>query len=98
MKKCYFLIYRHSKLCYVIDWEQPTGGMVLEPDFVVEGHAGVCRMRIQDEAKDRYHCGPNEDLLIAEVFGEYECRAAQRLHQQWMADRIDFMTIMSASG
>lgn len=81
----YFLIYRCTKrfpLVFDLDWDNPTGGIVSN---------GVDRAVVEDVAYQRYHCGPNEKLVMFEVVddkrGQYQ---ATVLHLAWEIDCMEF--------
>ena len=69
MRTCvYFLVFRHRTRKRSIDWDRPTGGLVMQAERFVEGFPVADFRLARDVIEQRYHCGPREELVIAEVF------------------------------
>ena len=97
-KMCYFLCYRRRGRSKNIDWDHPTGGMVVEPLKVI-GNIAVSDFRSAIEAmEDRFHCGPGEDLVIMEVFEQEYQSLAWLLHIKWQRDMHQFFELMEVTG
>jgi len=98
--KSYVLIWRVPKGgLYSIDWDKPTGGMIMEPRKVLTTQCGR-RLAIVDwslarsVAHERYHCGPGEELILAEVFEPAEQRLAKVAHLRWELEIRSFLQLM----
>jgi hypothetical protein len=87
----YYLIYRVSHDTagglQAIDWTEPTGG--------IEDFALLKQSEVYDVARTRYHCGPHEDLILAQVWGEEEVWQAHLLHEAWELEMRDFIQLMA---
>ena len=90
---CYFLVFR-NKAGDPIDWDTPTGGLVVLAEWVVYGHAGCDIPLVRDIIEQRYHCGPSEQLVLAEVFDNDEKYQATLLHKHWDMEMHDFKELM----
>ena len=96
-QRVYFLIYRHYLTCKrKIDWSNPTGGLVVCADRVVDGHPVADMCLVSDVIGLRYHAGPHEELVVREVFGPKKRRLARRLHNEWEQGMHDFVELMEA--
>jgi hypothetical protein len=73
--RTYYYLYRHRKSPIHIDWESPTGGLVVEGRLLPH--------QVLDIAKQRYHCAPWEQILCVEVLRQEERWEAALLHQAW---------------
>ena len=95
---CYFLIFRRYISCKrELRWNKPTGGLVMIPDRVVDGHSVADMCLASDVIELRYHCGPHEELIVVEVFSKREKRLAERLHEKWEAEYEEFVELMECS-
>jgi len=93
-KRCFYLAYRRKRSRRSIDWTRPTGGLVMEADGYVYGYP-ICDFQLAaDVLHQRYHCGPHEELIIAEVLEKTEKGIAMRLHGKWERDMSEFMDLM----
>jgi hypothetical protein len=93
---CYFLAYR-KKSGKKIRWDSPTGGLVMKPDRFVEGYPVGDYQLAYEVLKRRYHCGPGEELVMAEVFEKREMRLARKLCQEWNREAVEFIDLMEVS-
>ena len=93
MRHCYFLCFRRRRNSK-IHWRHPTGGLVVEPDRVVSGIPLAALQLVADVFAERYHCGPGEELIIAEVFEKRERRLALTLHRRWEREAWEFRELM----
>lgn len=93
MKQSYFLIYRVRQNKRV-NWDKPEGGLVMKPKRICDGLAvadlGLC----EEVASHRYHCAPDETLMLVEVFDERDQRRAHYLHRKYERDMSDFLELM----
>lgn len=90
---CYYLVWRTDDAS-VIDWDEPTGGLVCEPERYVDNYP-VCSMPlVKSVCKMRYHCAPGESLVIAEVFEPEDQYKADILHQHWEREMFHFKELM----
>lgn len=64
------------------DWAAPIGGLVVP----TEDSTYACHV-----AHQRYHCGPHEWLLVAEVRRYQSCVRARLLHDQWEREMREWM-------
>ncbi len=88
MTKCYFLLYRvPDESGRSIDWNNPTGGLVTATED--KEHA-------MDIARARYHLGPHEEMVLAEVWGVAEAAQAYKLHLAWDQEMNSFLELMKA--
>jgi hypothetical protein len=93
--RCYYLLFRQPSP-RSIDWDNPTGGLMLKPErYVDEFPIGDFQLAAE-VLKKRYHCGPHECVVIAEVFEKKEIRLARKLHLKWVADVREFRELMNA--
>ena len=90
----YFLVYRVRNCKRNINWTKPTGGLVMQADHYVQGCPISDPQLAADVLELRYHCGPHETLVIAEVFEKPEMRLARKLHQRWEAEQHEFRELM----
>ena len=96
-KRCFYLCYRRKHSRRSIDWTRPTGGLVMEADGYVYGYP-ICDFQLaSDVLHQRYHCGPGEALIIAEVLEKEERSIAKRLHLRWEQDMADFHDLMECA-
>ena len=90
---CFFLVYRtthHDE----IDWDHPTGGLVMEPKDIIDG-IPLSDINLAEEVScERYHCDPNEWLMIAEVWNNREKCLAAHLHREYEREMEDFHALM----
>jgi hypothetical protein len=93
----YFLCYRIKNCRRNINWTNPTGGLVMEADEFVQGKPISDHQLAANVLELRYHCGPHEALVIAEVFEEPEMLLARRLHQRWEREQHEFLELMENS-
>ena len=91
----YWLIFRRNDDCGCIDWDNPTGGLVVETNNVVEGIPVGNMEVIREVCLERYHCGPGEHLIMAEVFEIEDQQRAVILHEQWESEMKTFMEMMN---
>jgi hypothetical protein len=91
--KCYFLIYRGPDKT-PINWVEPTGGLVVEPKKIVDDIPIADIGLVQQVAEHRYHYGPGEFLVIAEVFEPLEQGVADALHDEYEKDLREFLELM----
>lgn len=95
---CYFLVYRRYSDCRKkIRWREPTGGMVMAPGSFYQGVPVSDWTLALSVIEQRYHRGPNEELIVVEVFSRKEKRLAQQLHDQWEQEAAEFMELMTIS-
>lgn len=82
----HYLVYRVSRENWrCVDWLRPDGGLVLAMDQPMD----AC-----DVARQRYHTGPHEVLVVAAAETREQAWQATLLHQRWEADRSDFLDWM----
>ena len=96
--RVYYLIFRrriNSKR--KLRWSNPTGGLVLCADRVVDGHPVADMNLVSDLIELRYHAGPHEEVLLYEVFDRKKQRLARRLHDEWEEEELEFLELMSIS-
>ena len=93
--RCYFLAYR-MRNGDPIDWEEPTGGVVMEARLV-EGIPMSDYDIARQVLEDRYHCAPGEILVMAEVYGDREKWQATVLHRFWEREYVAFHELMAVS-
>jgi len=90
--QCYLLIFRHKKThdsCeWIKDWNNPTGGVVMDVEDVKTCFPAICLMR--------YHCDPDEMLTIIEAVDEDDQRRALLLHNQWEKQMRWFLELMES--
>ena len=91
---CYFLVYRTIEFGH-IDWNHPTGGLVMEPIKIIDGIPLSDHVLAEDVAKQRYHVDPWEYLMLAEVFQPREKCLAAKLHNQWEREAEEFHALMT---
>lgn len=92
MKSCYFLVFRGSKNT-PIDWEEPTGGLVMQFD-VVDGHTRPDYDLAIDVIEQRYHCHSDETLRTVEVLDKEDRFTAHLLHKSWDIEMDSFLELM----
>ena len=96
--KCYFLCFRMDKNAGQIDWDNPTGGLVMEAENIVFDMAVATQEQCnlaREILSQRYHPRPDEAFLIAEVYELPDKLEAAALHEQWESDMAEFHELMS---
>ena len=93
---CFFLCYR-KRANKRIRWSHPTGGLVMEPECIVNGIPKADLRLAGEVLEQRYHCEGDEELIVAEVFQRKEMKLAKRLHQEWEEDMVSFKELMNVS-
>jgi hypothetical protein len=69
----------------------------MEADGYVYGYP-ICDFQLAaDVLHQRYHCGPHEELIIAEVLEKTEKSIAMRLHWKYERDTAEFLEMMENS-
>lgn len=96
-KYTYFLAYRKRCGKLSVNWRKPTGGLVQKPARFVEGYPVSDFQKAGRILERRYHCGPHEELIIAEVFEQEEMRMARQFHRKWQWERTSFLELMNVS-
>ncbi len=96
-KHCYYLAYRQKNDGRSVPWDRPTGGLVMDPEEYVQGHPIGDSAAAYEILQERYHCGPDEVLIMAEVFEKRECMKAHRLHHQWEHSMNQFLEMMDCA-
>lgn len=91
----YFLVYR-KRVGQKLRLKHPTGGLVMEPNKYLYGNPVADFGLAADLCEQRYHCGPHEELIIAEVFCKKERVMAMKLHQLWEDEQHEFLEMMGA--
>ena len=66
----------------------------MNPVRMVEGIPVADMAIAADVLAQRYHCGPHEELVIAEVLCRKEKRLARELHRKWDAEMSEFVEMM----
>jgi hypothetical protein len=94
---CYYLAYRKKVSKLSVNWRKPTGGLMLKPERIVDGYPVGDFQLAWEVLKRRYHCGPHEELIVAEVFEKQEMRMARKLFRQWEAEAKEFLELMAES-
>jgi len=93
---CFYLCYRRQAGGR-IRWKHPTGGFVQKPESFVQGCPIGDFQLAAATLERRYHCGPHEELIIAEVFEQEEMRMARQFHRKWQWERTSFLELMNVS-
>lgn len=89
----YFLVYRR-RAGHRIRFDRPTGGLVMEAKRAFNGKP-VSDLRLADAvAHQRYHCRPDEELILAEVFERKDCREARKLFRAYESEMAEFRELM----
>jgi hypothetical protein len=58
----------------------------------------VCDFKLAGSVlEQRYHCGPDEELVVAEVYERKEQRLARKLHTEWEGQMSEFLELMNCS-
>lgn len=96
-KLCYFLAYRRTSGREKLRLSQPTGGLVMKPWAVVNGVPAADLALAADVLTERYHCKPDEELVIAEVFCKKEQKLARQLHRAWEEEMHEFLELMESA-
>jgi hypothetical protein len=94
MKHVHFLIYR-LRSGESIRWNKPVGGLVMRPKRVCAGIEVADFGLAEEIAQHRYHCGPGEELILAEVLEEKDQVKSHRLHHRYERDFEDFLELMT---
>lgn len=94
----YLLVYRVKKGpgggISAVKWNFPTGGLVMAAQKLLDGMP-VCDWPVaRTMANIRWHPAPDEELIICEVFEDFERAVALRLHNAYEADIRDFVELM----
>jgi hypothetical protein len=97
--KIHILIWRTNKSMSDIDWEEPTGGLVMNGERKMS-QAGVTFLApdwplVKEIAHARYHCGPHEELVIVQVIEARERFVAELLHRHWEKSMAEFVEMMT---
>jgi len=69
----------------------------MRPKRICHGVA-VCDFGLAEEiASIRYHCAPDEVLILAECMEEVDQKKALRLHRRYERDMNEFLDLMEVS-
>lgn len=94
MKQVHFLIFR-LKDGESIPWSKPIGGLIMKPKRVCSGVAVADFGLAEEVASHRYHCAPDEVLILAECLEEVDQKKAIRMHRKYEREMSDFLELMN---
>lgn len=96
MQQVYFLIFR-VRDGKRINWSRPVGGLVMKPKRICSGVAVADFGLAEEIASHRYHCAPDENLILAECMEEVDQKKALRLHRRYEREMNEFLDLMEVA-